>query len=468
MDKHADISKNGGIYLGEGLYPMLKRIKVISIFMVLTLCMTFMVPGFIFPDKVQAGSTYEVIKAPTVKNSDQDADLGVIKVTVADQVMIAGSKVNVSLPSDIMVNKGTEDDPIPDSVYVRSVAASVYKGIFIVAPSNGDGVAAADFDGPFKINNDNSFDIQMKNTSVTSAGADKYFYIYFNNINLCNTTGDINVRFFASSGSGFSSSGSIVIAKSSESGATTTIVKKVKDVTDLIGDLDNITVVEDRYGTLNLDKAITLEILTPGFTWKNAGTAEFGWSLSGNKALTIDINRQKARLDLNGVAGPIINNRTTSEAKITISGLEIEVDPNQANPGDTVEVKLSGADMTPATLVVARYSADKNLRGTVGLQNTQDSSGVRLSLYQGSSLIVQSTSCADGSFSFSNIPPGTYCIRAEKSNWLSTKIEGINVNPGKTTIVEPIFLSFGDLNNDGIVDLFDLVILSQNYGKSAL
>jgi hypothetical protein len=123
--------------------------------------------------------------------------------------------------------------------------------------------------------------------------------------------------------------------------------------------------------------------------------------------------------------------------------------------------------MTPATLVVARYSADKNLQGTVGLQNSQDSSGVRLSLYQGSSLVAQTTSCANGSYSFSNITPGTYSIRAEKSNWLSTKIEGITVNPGTTTIVKPLFLSFGDLNNDGIVDLFDLVILSQNYGKCA-
>jgi hypothetical protein len=339
---------------------MLKRSKSIAIVLAFFFCLSFMAPAFVAPDMAQAGSTYEVIKAPAVKSADKNADLGVIKVTIADKAMIAKSKVTVSLPSDITVSAGSEENPVPEAVrnavYVNPTGDNQGKGIHIVAPGTGDGVSASDFAAEsFKINSDNSFDIQMKdNADATSAGSDKYFYIYFNNINLKNTSGDVEVKFNAPSGSGFSSSGALIIGKSSSSGATTTNIKKVKDITDSVGEIDSITIMEDRYGTISFNKSITLEILTKGFTWKDAGTANFGWSLSGSKDLTIDSDKQKAKLDLSGVAG-VVDNKTVSEGKITISGLKIDIDDSKANPGDEVEVKVSGADMNRADLIVAKY-----------------------------------------------------------------------------------------------------------------
>jgi hypothetical protein len=349
---------------------MLKRSKAISIVLAFIFCMSFMAPAFVAPDVAQAGSTYEVIKAPTVKNSDTNAPLGVIKVTFADQVMIPNSKVTVSLPSDISVSEGTKTDPIPksvqDYVYVNPVTE---QGIFIIAPGSGsnDGVHADSFKADwFKINSDNSFDIQMGDAATnTTAGSDKYFYIYFNNIDLKNTSGDIEVTFFAPSGSGFSSSGPVVIAKSSSSGATTTTLKKVRDITDSADNcgIDSITIVEDRYGSINFgsDKKITLEILTNGFKWNSEnGKAEFGWSLANQSKLDVERNKsdhQKMQLDLSKVDRSLLDSKfkTDSEAKITISGLKIDIDDSKADPGDEVEVKVSGADMTSATFVVAKY-----------------------------------------------------------------------------------------------------------------
>ncbi|MDD3890637.1 MAG: copper amine oxidase N-terminal domain-containing protein, partial [Syntrophomonadaceae bacterium] len=329
---------------------MLKRNKAISIVLAFVFCMTFLAPALVSPGVAEASCTYEVLKAPVVTTGSGAQDLGVVKVTLPDTALFTYDTVTVSLPSDLsFVDKDGKADTT-----VNVVGSAVAKdGIQIVAPGGSDGLVAADFNETVcDITGSNNFDIQLAD-SVTP-GTDKYFYIYFNGVNLNNMTGDVEVSFTAPANSGFSSSANLAIAKSTNSGSTTTTIKKVNQVNDNGGAIDSITVLENAPGSINVKGGtITLEILTKGFEWDSDATpsATYGWALSGS-AGSLSLNKSDAQkleitLDKDAV--------TTSPAKITFDGLEIAVDDSKANPGDEVEVKVSGADMDKETLIVAKF-----------------------------------------------------------------------------------------------------------------
>jgi hypothetical protein len=259
---------------------MLKnRSQATSIVVTLIFCLSLVVPAFVTPDIAGASSIYEVLKAPSVKASNTPQDLGVIKVSLSDTRVAGGSILTVSLPSDVEV--------VSDKVYV--VSKLVYEGIQILANGNGDHLPDTAFKSTsFQIRPNNTFDIVMADPVTTASGdiTDQYFYIYFNGINLKNTAGDINIDFLSPSSSSFSSAMGLVIAKASGSESTTvTTCNRIIDILPSGGKLEAISINEMTGFSLNplkSDGKITMELLTPGFSWGTSETftVQYGWGFS--------------------------------------------------------------------------------------------------------------------------------------------------------------------------------------------
>ncbi|MDD4550279.1 MAG: copper amine oxidase N-terminal domain-containing protein [Syntrophomonadaceae bacterium] len=337
---------------------MLKRNKAISIVLAFVFCITFLAPALIAPATAEASSDYKVEKAPVVKTIDGSQNLGIVKVTISDTNLAAYDMVTVSLPSDLdlgsnvtVVNKVNNDG-----------------GIQILATGNGDCLSV----GAFKTNENkqiaiknNNFDIVMADSILTNGDtSDQFFYIYFNGIDLNNTTGDITVDFRAPRNSSFSSSNDIVIAKSSSSGSTTTLVKKVEDVPDKGGKIATLTIEEDAANSFDFSESnFKLEILTKGFSWKKTGTMSYEWEFSkfattAAQADKVDGSNSEnlyfAVPDSFAYEGEVLRS-FENPGKFTFEDLQIVVNDTKANVGDEIEIKISGYSMDKATVVVGKY-----------------------------------------------------------------------------------------------------------------
>lgn len=340
---------------------MLKHKRLISIIATIAFCLSFLAPALIAPAPAVAANMYQVVKSATVKPGSGYQNLdAVVKVVIPDIQIASGSRVTVSLPSDWDVNGGVVKVDNEAVANTLTIVASGTKG-------NIDDDTALSVDAfvekNIAVSPNKSFDIQLANDG--SQGANKYFYIYFNGINLNNTTGDMDITFFAPAGSVFQTS-AVTIGKSSRSGSTYTSIKKVNQVTSEGGAIDIITINEMQAGTLNLGGTITLKILTKGVTWRAAGAASYGWDFMGSvnpgagKDANLDpIQTSYIKGNDKEIKYPIHKDAKAvngEPGRISFANLEIDIDDEKANVGDTIQVKVSGADMTSVTLDVATYA----------------------------------------------------------------------------------------------------------------
>lgn len=106
------------------------------------------------------------------------------------------------------------------------------------------------------------------------------------------------------------------------------------------------------------------------------------------------------------------------------------------------------------------------IQGTVSVKGLQDRAGIKVTLYdQQNNVVGQTITDAQGQYRFSAISPGTYSVAAQRLDCKGTRADGLFVAGGEATTVAPLSLAFGDANNDGRIDLFDLVIMARNYGQ---
>ena len=347
---------------------MLKHKRLVSIIATIAFCLSFLAPALLAPAPALAGTTYTVAKSALVAPSNEPQELGaVVKVVVEDVTLASGSRVTVLLPTEWGFKNNV----------VKVGNSAVAEHISIVGADTGDdkdgsmvSVAALGDTRDITISPNNTFDFMMGAPDVSERGANKYFYIYFNGIDLNNMSGDLIVTFAAPAGSVFSSA-AVTIGKSSRTGATHTSIRTVKDITSEGGDLDIISISELQGRTFNRTGTITLKILTKGVTWDKAeieddadGTVpgvSYGWSFAdraggaveaifANTGYNLDPARKELTYTLNGLDA--INNEP---GRISFANLPILIDDETAKVGETIKIKISGADMTAATIDVARY-----------------------------------------------------------------------------------------------------------------
>jgi len=100
--------------------------------------------------------------------------------------------------------------------------------------------------------------------------------------------------------------------------------------------------------------------------------------------------------------------------------------------------------------------------GKAYLQGRSDHSGVTITVGDTG---MQGVSAADGSYAVAGAPPGAYVVEVTMPCYLYARRENVTVEDAITTLPDVTLLA-GDANSDGVVNIFDLVIVGGNYTKS--
>jgi len=335
---------------------------------------------------------YSVVKTAVGSAGTGVKDLGaVVKVTVPDIALAQGSRITISMPTgwDFGVRQavvGTAPvtftpgvPPAPDTPGQITLVGAA--GFTTTDDSQVSVKALGGAGKTFTINSNNTFDFVMAAPDWTDtnangvldagdtveSGANKYFYIYFNGIDLNNATGDLAVTFIAPAGSVFST-GQVNIGTASRDGATSSSCKKVNELSQN-GRLDSISISELQADTITAGK-ITLKILTKGVTWDSTnavlGAAAFGWDFSGRVAGDMDslaaptvgtvaFTNSDKNFEYTLPATAAIFN-ATEPGRISFASLPIIIDDDDLKAGDEIQIRISGAGVTEQTLTVAKYA----------------------------------------------------------------------------------------------------------------
>ena len=112
---------------------------------------------------------------------------------------------------------------------------------------------------------------------------------------------------------------------------------------------------------------------------------------------------------------------------------------------------------TPATPIL-----EGSVMGKVMLQGRTSHAGVTLTIGE---LAPVATSSDGGYAVLRGVPKGQHIIKAEKTGYLSAEGHVIIEDEIPTKTMPPITLLAGDLNGDGTVNLFDLVLVGTIFGQ---
>jgi len=96
--------------------------------------------------------------------------------------------------------------------------------------------------------------------------------------------------------------------------------------------------------------------------------------------------------------------------------------------------------------------------GRVILEGRINHSGVLVTIGPSSAVTA-----ADGTFTVTGVPVGSYTVRAAKQSYLYAEKAGVVVVNGLTTPLPDVGLYGGDCNGDGMVDLYDMVVVGMAY-----
>ncbi len=179
----------------------------------------------------------------------------------------------------------------------------------------------------------------------------------------------------------------------------------------------------------------------------------------------------------------LVDTTKIGEALTPITGgwagsFRIEAAGNNAPVGQAVSFQVTppggtavSATATPAVtyqmataitgIAVAAISGG-TISGSVTLQGVTDYSGVRVSIKD---TAISAFTAANGSFVLSGLPAGTYTVVAATRFYLSAERQA-TVAEGATATLPPVTLLAGDLNQDGIINVFDLAQIGANFGHN--
>ena len=109
------------------------------------------------------------------------------------------------------------------------------------------------------------------------------------------------------------------------------------------------------------------------------------------------------------------------------------------------------------------------VRGKVILEkvNTADGdySGVMVTVKNGGSVVASVYTSADGTYSFTDLPPGGYTFEYLKPGWSKAVRANIEVTTGADKTLPDLTLLIGDMNSDTFINVQDLLWMAGYIGK---
>ena len=343
---------------------MLRERKAISIIMAIVLCMAFIAPVFVAPGVAQAAMTATVAQSNYVTATSGVA-LGYAKVEVdvADwsAPSVSGSALMVSFPTKL----GTAGSTVTLADTHPAAAVSRY---YVVTPQTAGTTNTLSAAG-LTVTAEAAGAFTITIHKVNAANTKGWFYIHFDQINATNFAGDVNVTLIPEAGTAFGSTPTpLVVGKVAVSGTTTTAAKSVAKINSAGGQIDTISIFENMTNTIASPAAISLELVTKGYSWNNIlgqrvpdGNAT-GPMASSKFAFVAESNLPcvAAGFTGGGTAIDTFNMRRTvalptAPGAITITGMYVTVDEKVAKVGQDIEVKVSGGGVTEQTIIVGQY-----------------------------------------------------------------------------------------------------------------
>jgi len=307
-----------------------------------------------------AYTTAKVQETPTV-SADSTVALGtlLLKEEYANSIK-TGDWVTISLPSFVELQQLRLYFP-GGSSYWPSVTDATYPVDYTVYRI-GDEIPLGSSGVTLWKEGLSTFSLKVAKINRKSATSTFRCYIYFDQVYIKalppEESGKINVTIDAPPSSGFSS-GTVTVANVSIGGSTATAASP-ESLTDLGGEVANITLKENVPGALKMNgtdfrKQDTVKfVLSPGFTWQTVVLLpSWGWQsgdidyaigedASGRSVLYLQIKKETTK--------------DTGVGRVVISGT-VSVDESIARPGN-VQVSYEGNNpgVDPALLTVAEYS----------------------------------------------------------------------------------------------------------------
>jgi len=110
----------------------------------------------------------------------------------------------------------------------------------------------------------------------------------------------------------------------------------------------------------------------------------------------------------------------------------------------------------PSTVEVATGT----VTGKVVLQGHLTYDGITVTIGE----LPPVTTRSDGTFAVQGVSQGQHAIKVEKAGYLSAEGQLTLSSKGETKTLASVTLLAGDLNGDGAIDLFDLVVISTVLG----
>ncbi len=335
---------------------MLRKIKTLSVMMVLCLCLAMIAPIFVAPPTASASSSIIATTIGALKNINYQAQpgedtMGVIKVTLSDyDDLDAPTTVDpwiatVTLPSILASDNPALGDRI--KVTYANEPSALQPGD-VVLDSSSDSAPLG------------TFNIKIVDVSG-DPDDDAVFYISFTDLNCENFSGAINISVLAGS-TVFTTQTGIKIATVYDNGKTITSIKSIRYITSAGGNLDNISVIEVVPKTIEGGGIIKLKMESIGFSFKDAPsdapnpTMSNGyWRFYGASGAA-EVNKDEINF-----AVPADQNNGITKGMVSLSGVYIDADENVAQVGQDIEVSVSGAGVTEETIVVGQYEDGQTL-----------------------------------------------------------------------------------------------------------
>ncbi|MTV49605.1 hypothetical protein GJ688_11515 [Heliobacillus mobilis] len=294
-----------------------------------------------------------VIPAVSPMAAYADATYSTVKTGSAEPGGQFSSKVRVEIPQGalgnstetlrIRVPKNTKSFSVTESV-PANVDGTTLNQIASVTPAQVDAGAT----------NPTEYELTVVGSGQESKGI---FYLTLDGYIPSGFNGDFKATFEASSGSVFND-GALTIATVG-SGTVNMTIDDIKNISSSGGTIDDIRVKEDRPGSLD-DASDSIKLKLPeGYKWdKSDAAVKINWGDNlalGDVETTDDGNADNNAIDVSSDGGRTlkvkVDDKSTTAAYVTLSGLKIEVDESVAKSGD-ITVTTNGQ---PSSMVVAKY-----------------------------------------------------------------------------------------------------------------